>query len=221
MGTHGKLRSRTIVFCALALLVLAAALAVAACGSDAAPTDLPTRTTPVAAYSFPPQESLSKDAPRAYARGTDGIEFVPWADIEVTDLGYYDDNGDGLLSEHTVGVFEKSSQDLVSDTVTIEGGSTLKDGFRYETITPVVLKGGTSYVLAGGTSTPYDLIVADPSDAAWAPEVRFTELLWGRSASGEAFRFPRDEETHFYATLRSAVNFMFRTPASPASAATP
>jgi hypothetical protein len=110
----------------------------------------------VAAYSFPPQEAISASAPKAYARSTDGLEFVPWTDIEVTALGYYDGGGDGLQSEHTVGIFETSSEQLVSDNVIIDGESELEDGFRYEAITPVVLKGGRTYVLAGSTSAPYE-----------------------------------------------------------------
>jgi hypothetical protein len=193
-------------------LIVAAALALAACGSDTAPTDLPTRTTPVAAYSFPPQEPISASAPRAYAMGTFGLEFVPWTDIEVTDLGYYDDGGDGLQSEHTVGIFEKSSQDLVSETATVDGESTLEDGFRYAAITPVVLKGGTTYVLAGSMGAPYDVVVGDPEDMESAPEVRFTDLLWGSSRSGEEFVFPRREEHNFYSSFRTTANFKFRSP---------
>jgi len=190
----------------------AAALTLAACGSDAAPTDLPTRATPVAAYSFPPQEPISASATRAYAVGTFGLEFVPWTDIEVTDLGYYDDSGDGLQSEPTVGIFEKSSEQLVSDTVIIDGESELEDGFRYEAITPVVLKGGTTYVLAGSMGAPYDVVVGDPEGMKSAPEVRFTDLLWSDSISGEEFVFPRREETTFYSSFRTTANFKFRSP---------
>ena len=202
--------TRSVWAAALAVFV-ASALALAACGSDTAPTDLPTRTTPVAAYSFPPQEPISAHAPKAYASSTDGLEFVPWTDIEVTALAYYDDDGDGLLSEHTVGIFEKSSEHLVSDTVIIDGESTLEDGFRYEAITPVVLKGGTTYVLAGSTSSPYDVVVGDPDDMESAPEVRFTDLLCSLSRSGE-FTFPRREEHNFYSSFRTTANFKFRSP---------
>ena len=188
-------------------------LTLAACGgSDTAPTDLPTRTTPVAAYSFPPQEPIPGNAPKAYARSTDGLEFVPWTDIEVTALAYYDDGGDGLLNEHTVGIFETSSEQLVSDTVIIDGESLLEDGFRYEAVTPVVLKGGTTYVLAGSTSAPYDLVVGDPDGMESAPEVRFTDLLSSLIGSGTGFVFPRREEHTFYSSFRTTANFKFRSP---------
>jgi hypothetical protein len=189
------------------------ALALAACGdSDAAPTDLPTRATPIAAYSLSPRESLDESN---YARETDGLEFVPWVDIEVTALGYYDEGGDGLVNEHTVGIFEKSNRQLVSDTVTVDGGSTLEGAFRYEEITPVVLKGGTSYVLAGSTHSPYDLM-AGGTDAAWAPELRYDTYCY---VIGE-FAFPwRTRAIHLENVF--AVNFTFRSPSSAATAATP
>ena len=202
-----------IFWAATLALPVAAALALLACGgSDSAPTDLPTRTTPVAAYSLSSQESVPESK---YERETNGLEFVPWVDIEVTALGYYDEGGDGLVNEHTVGIFEKSNRQLVSDTVTVDGGSTLEGAFRYEEITPVVLKGGTSYVLAGSTQVPYDLM-AGGTDAAWAPEVRYVTYCY---VPGE-FAFPwRTKAIHLVNAF--AANFTFRTPASPAPAATP
>jgi hypothetical protein len=203
-------RLRVVVICALVLL---AVFALAACGgSGAEPTDLPTRTTPIAAYSLSSQESLPESKSE---RETQGLEFVPRVDIEVTALGYYDEAGDGLVNEHTVGIFEKSNRQLASDTVTVDVGSTLEGAFRYEEITPVVLKGGTAYVLAGSTQAPYDL-VAGGTDAAWAPELRYVTYCFGR---GE-FAFPwRAKGIHLVNAFTA--NFTFRTPASLAPAATP
>ena len=111
MGTRDR-RGRAPIVGLLPLLTLLLACAIAACGdSDTAPTDLPTRTTPVAAYSFPAQEPFDTGE---YCSETDGLEFVPWVDIEVTSLGYYDDGDDGLVQEHTVGIFETSSKELVT-----------------------------------------------------------------------------------------------------------
>ena len=204
------------VFWAVALVAFGvAALALVACGSDTAPTDLPTRTTPVAAYSFSSQKSVGETD---YDRETDGLEFVPWVDVEVTALGYCDEGGDGLVNEHTVGIFEKSNRQLVSDTVTVDDGSTLEGVFRYEEITPVVLKGGTSYVVAGSTNAPYDLMAggAGGTDAAWAPELRYVTYCY---VIGE-FAFPwRTKAIHLENFFTA--NFTFRSPSSAAPAATP
>jgi hypothetical protein len=203
----GPIRAAT-----LAGLVLAAVWLAACGGSDSAPTDLPTRTTPVAAYALFSQESVPESR---YEREANGFEFVPWVDIEVTALGYFDEGGDGLVNEHTVGIFEKSNRQLVGDTVTVDGSSTLEGAFRYEEITPVVLKGGTSYVVAGSTNAPYDL-QAGSTDAAWAPEVRYVTYCY---LPGE-FAFPwRTKAIHLVNAFTA--NFTFRTPASPAPAATP
>jgi hypothetical protein len=215
IGAMKRSRLRKSIWAAAFVVLVVAALAVAACGSDSAPTDLPTRTTPVAAYSLSSQESLSEGK---YDRETNGFEFVPWTDIEVTALGYYDEGGDGLVNEHTVGIFEKSNRQLVSDTVTVDGGSTLEGAFRYEEITPVVLKGGTSYVVAGSTEAPYDPMAggAGGTDAAWAPELRYVTYCY---VIGE-FAFPwRTKAIHLENVFTA--NFMFRTPAGPAPAATP
>jgi hypothetical protein len=198
----------------LVILVIAITplVALSACGSNASYDDTPVRPTPVAAYSFPQQEPLSRNQPAAYWRGTDGIEFTPSVDIEVTDLGYYDDGGDGLLNEHTVGIFAMSSRELVGDTVTVDSESALDGGFRYESITPVVLQGGTTYVLAAGTGAPYDLVVADPDEMEWMPEVRLGDVRKDSQPQKE-FMFPVREASHFLGAFRSTANFRFRTPA--------
>ena len=217
MGTLGTRSRRGVASVAVLLLVL---LALASCGGSdtvSAPSDLPTRTTPVAAYSFPSeQQPLGVEA---YEVRAEGIEFVPWTDIEVTALGYYDDGGDGLQGEHTVGIFAKSSEDLVGDTVTIDGESKLEGGFRYEAITPVVLKGGTRYVLTSDNNPPFDVGVGDPDGLVWAPEVRYIDPRWAHR--GTAFAFPRQFVVSVSWHFRSSANFLFRTPASPASSAAP
>jgi len=57
---------------------------------------------------------------------------------------------------------------------------------------------------------PYDVVVGDPEDMESAPEVRFTDLLWGASRSGGEFLFPRREEHSFYSSFRTTANFKFR-----------
>ena len=159
----------------------AAALALAACGSDTAPTDLPTRTTPVPAYSFDPGSGTTAGA----RSGTDGLEFVPWVDIEVSALGFCDAGGDGLLNSHTVGIFDTDTEELVTPTVVVDSES-VPDGFyRYESITPVVLKAGRSYTVAGHSESPFDPADKGSGDD-WEPELRFVRHTEGPSI----FQFP-------------------------------
>jgi hypothetical protein len=212
-NSGGRRQAAAVALVIATVFVVSAVFALAACGgSDSAPTDLPTRTTPIAAYALSSRESVGETD---YDRETDGLEFVPWVDVEVTALGYYDEGGDGLVNEHTVGIFEKSNRQLVSDTVTVDGGSTLEGAFRYEEVTPVVLKGGTSYVVAGSTNAPYDPM-AGGTDVAWAPELGYVTYCY---VVGE-FAFPwRTQGIHLESVFTA--NLMFRTPSSPAPAATP
>ena len=172
----------------LAPLVLTALLALAGCcGSvwspQTCPTAFPIRTSPGPALSFPPQHGTDQ----GFMVGTDGLVFVPWVDIEVTRLGYYDEDGDGLVAQHTVGIFEKSTEQLVTPSVTVDGQSTLEGRFRYEPIAPVVLKAGRAYVVAGDNPRPFDKQVEIPNDVVWAPELRFVAY----KMSYGTFRYPR------------------------------
>lgn len=169
----------------LTLFVALAALSLAACGgSDTAPTDLPTRTTPVVAVTFPADQE-----PESGGTGgsTGGLEFVPWVDIEVSALGYYDHGQDGLRNDHKVVIWDYFGAKTVTPTVVVTSASVLDGQFRYEPITPVVLKAGRSYVVAflgdmdGDPGT-------HPKEVVWAPELRFVgwrfrEDSWGYPAN--------------------------------------
>jgi hypothetical protein len=144
--------------------------------------------------------------------GNDAFAFVPWVDIEVTGLGYYDHDGDGLVTEHMVGIFEESSRELVTPAVSVDSESELMGSFRYEPVPPVVLKAGTHYVVAGQTEPPYDPTVLNPHDLVWAPEIRFMEC---RGRVGE-FGFPFKTNA-IYITA----SFLFRTPASTSPSPAP
>jgi len=169
MGTHGKRGSSTIVVGVLPVLILLALLALAACGgSGTAPTDLPTRTTPVAAFTFPADQKPQSGAGEG---STGGLEFVPWIDIEVSALGYYDHGQDGLRNDHKVVIWDYHGVKTVTPTVIVTSASVLEGQFRYEPIAPVVLKAGTQYVVAflnidGDPGT-------HPKEVVWAPEIRF------------------------------------------------
>ena len=56
----------------------------------------------VAAATIPAQEGTTE----GFKSSTNGWEFKPTVDIQVTDLGYFDDGGDGLRHPHPVGIFD-------------------------------------------------------------------------------------------------------------------
>ncbi len=140
--------------------------------------------------SRPIRSTLGPAPPRAFSKSTDGLEFVPWVDMEVSALGYCDAGGDGLLNSHTVGIFDTDTKELVTPTVVVDSESVLDGSYRYEPITPVVLKEGRSYMVAGDSEPPFDPVAFDPvaggGSRNWAPEMRFV----GHSESYGDFEFP-------------------------------
>lgn len=90
--------------------------------------------------------------------GTVGIFFEVSANISVTDLGFQDADSDGLIATHRIGLWENdggAQNQLASATVQAGTASTLSSGFRYESVTPIILSPGTRYflgaeVIAGG-----------------------------------------------------------------------
>jgi hypothetical protein len=172
---------------------------------------LPTRSTPVPAYSF----NSGPGTTAGFRKSTDGLEFVPWVDIEVSALGFCDASGDGLLNSHTVGIFDADTEELITPTVVVDGESVLDGSYRYEPITPVVLKEGKSYMVGGDSEPPFDPVALDPATgggrAIWAPEMRFV----GHSESYGDFEFPGTRNRYLW----MAPNFKFMP--VPASSPTP
>jgi hypothetical protein len=206
-------RRRAYVAFALALLVAVAALALAACGGSGttaqAPSNLPIRTAPVAAYTNPPLATPLPEPTDLHALGeTDALEFVPWVDIEVSALGYYDNGGDGLADTHRVAIFDTSRRSTVV-IVHVTSDSTLQDGYRYEPLPPgAVLKGGTSYVMAGEVGR--DAAPAGRVGLEWAPEIRF--VIYRMNTVGWGY-----PEQKVPGRLYQCMNFLFK----PVSAASP
>ena len=70
-----------------------------------------------------------------------GNQFSINTSIQINQLGYYDDNGDGFLSDHSVSLYDLSGNLLASATVDNTG--TLLGNFRYVKIKAVNLAVGT------------------------------------------------------------------------------
>lgn len=84
--------------------------------------------------------------------GSLGYRFTLSQPYVVSALGFYDDQDDGLLSSHVVGLFDASSQALLlSGTLPSGSGSQLQAGFRWLSVPLQVLNPG-SYVIAATTS---------------------------------------------------------------------
>jgi hypothetical protein len=79
---------------------------------------------------------------------TIGLEFTPAVDMTVTDLGVLDGGADGpgIQTPHDVGLYTDVGTLLASSTV--DNSGILQQGFRFVSISPVVLSAGQTYVLA-------------------------------------------------------------------------
>jgi hypothetical protein len=93
-------------------------------------------------------------------RGTAGYRFSTSRDLTISALGFFDDQEDGLLSSHDVGIFAAGSQALLASTTIAAGSSAyLQGGFRWAALTPFTLSPGT-YVIAA--TLPGDPATFDP-----------------------------------------------------------
>ena len=82
--------------------------------------------------------------PRALGggQGNLGFRFSSSTAFTVTQLGYYDLNGNSLASAHDIGLFDSEGMILARASVGPDAPLD-KDNFRYVTIKPVMLKAGT------------------------------------------------------------------------------
>jgi hypothetical protein len=77
-----------------------------------------------------------------------GWQFTTNVAVTVSSLGNFDNNNDGLVESHTVGIYNSVGTLLVSAIVPAGTAGTLISGFRYTSISPFVLASGQSYTIA-------------------------------------------------------------------------
>ena len=104
---------------------------------------------------------------------TGGWAFAVNVPIRVEEVGWYDDDDDGLSMAHEVGIWHDASQTLLSTTVIPAGlNPPLAASFRYAPLTsPLVLSPGT-YVIAGVIVAPPDRI-RDDALVSTVPEITY------------------------------------------------
>jgi hypothetical protein len=145
-----------------------------------------------------------------------GWEFTPIRPIQITKLGYFDANFNGLITAHELGIFAVSGETLLTSSTIeagvdapLEGPAISGGGFRYVSTTPVVLMPGSNYIIA---ATPVGYIDQTASFSATesgqhletAPDIayiqgrynyleppglEFPEDTFGQSEFGPSFQF--------------------------------
>jgi hypothetical protein len=103
----------------------------------------------------------------------------------VTALGHLDAQGDGLGTDHEVGIFDDTGMLLTSAIVPSGTTAALDGDFRFIDITPVTLSAAQQYTIAGYYTNTADAIVyATPSDINVHPGLN---ILGGR------YQFPSSQ----------------------------
>ena len=67
--------------------------------------------------------------------------------MTVTDVGIFDQGGDGLIDSHELGIWTSLGSLLVDVTVAAGTGEELDGSYRFHAITPMVLSADTDYVI--------------------------------------------------------------------------
>jgi hypothetical protein len=85
-----------------------------------------------------------------------GFVFTTNEAVNITSLGYYDENQDGFLTDHEVGIFDSNGQLLVSTILAAGSGASLVGHYRYSSVPAITLAAHSSFVTAATTFGPLD-----------------------------------------------------------------
>jgi hypothetical protein len=163
--------------------------------ADAAtPDDLPDASTdPDADFSVsaPAIVSFANPFIDHFAGDITGFRFtIGGADVTVTDLGFFDDDGDGLGEAHAVGIYAVASQlQVVSTTVPAGTEAPLDGAFRYVPIAaPVTLTADTTYVALAYRPTATDGVAYFVDDLKVSPLVVYNSEVAANNTGGRGNR---------------------------------
>ncbi|MBY0373393.1 MAG: DUF4082 domain-containing protein [Bryobacteraceae bacterium] len=124
--------------------------------------------------------------------GTIGFLFSVNTAVNLTDLGYWDEGGDGLIDPHQVGIWDAVSNTLVASvTVPTGTGGTLLGGFRFVSVgAPIALAAG-NYVLGGFTLAASENVARDRFliEPTLTPASQLS-FLENRSVTGASLALP-------------------------------
>jgi VPDSG-CTERM motif len=145
---------------------------------------------------------------------TKGWAFTISSPVLVTQLGLWDQGNNGLNASHVVTIWSSTGTLMAQTTIPSGTGATLMDGFRYVSITSVLLPAG-SYTIGGFYGRLSDQFAIHPSTITTGSGVTYNG-----SRSANAFAFPAG---NVFGNVNSyfGPNFQFTTPvATPDSGST-
>jgi|CZKF01.1.fsa_nt_gi hypothetical protein len=98
-----------------------------------------------------------------------GEVFTVNQNISVDYLGYFYDSSVGMTGSHQVVMYDASGNPLASTTITSTSTSDTADNFLFNSITPITLVAGNTYVLDGASGTLDPYVWKDPGFTTYAP----------------------------------------------------
>ena len=98
-----------------------------------------------------------------FSNGISGFDFTPTTNLLVTDLGWYDQDANGLNHNHPMGMYHTATQALLATNTVTNASPLAGSNYRFEPITPLLLSAGITYTIAGYTNGPnFDPEVLNP-----------------------------------------------------------
>jgi len=130
---------------------------------------------------------------------TEGWVFSVSQDVTAVAVGFWDSNGDGLTSDHQVGIWDEAGTLLRSAVVV--SSSSLRGGFRYAGVDPLPLQAGGTYTIgavqAGGSA---DAVATRVLSLASDPSIRFVQTVIGEGSGSlvrPTIRRPEQDPGYF------------------------
>ncbi len=116
-----------------------------------------------------------------------GYSFLVNTSINVTGLGVYDVNGDGLNVSHAVGIWDSNGNLLASTTVAAGSVAPLDGGFRFSSISTLALTAGSIYFVGSVNGLDDDGWLQDPLSITAASEITYLSRQYQVSGGGLVF----------------------------------
>ena len=118
-----------------------------------------------------------------------GFEFVANSAMNVTALGLFDDNLNGLAESHQIGLFNSSGTLLASTTIPAGTAAPLTNQFRYVPIPSVTLAAGATYRIGAVYTSGADPLIFPGTATGFATDPSMT-FIGSRFAGGATLTNP-------------------------------
>ncbi len=142
---------------------------------------------------------------------TVGWEFTLTAPVTVTSLGFYDVDGDGLLYDHDVAIWDAEANELVAGVV--GNDDPLIGGFRWVDVTPTLLAAGVYRI--GAVISPLGVYTLDDQYIGGATSITTAAPVSHTGAVGLLGGFGYPETYSPGSRGRFGPNFEFESDAVP------